>query len=67
MEPSRTAPLPLNLWTATLPAGESRLAGWLAEPGDAKAWAAAMARAIDVGPLRRREMGETGMNRARQL
>lgn len=41
--------------------------GWLAPPGDADAWAAAMAHAIDVGPGRRSEMGQQGMNRARQL
>jgi glycosyltransferase involved in cell wall biosynthesis len=41
--------------------------GWLAEPGEADAWAAAMGRAIDVGAARRAEMGQTGMNRARQL
>jgi glycosyltransferase involved in cell wall biosynthesis len=41
--------------------------GWLVEPGDAGAWAAAMARAIDVGPGRRLEMGQSGMNRTRQL
>jgi glycosyltransferase involved in cell wall biosynthesis len=41
--------------------------GWLAPPGDADAWAAAMSRAIDIGPGRRAEMGQTGMNRSRQL
>lgn len=41
--------------------------GWLVAPGDAEAWAAAMTRAIDLGPGRRAEMGLTGMNRARQL
>jgi glycosyltransferase involved in cell wall biosynthesis len=41
--------------------------GWLAPPGDAAAWATALARAIDAGPVARRQMGETGMNRARQL
>jgi glycosyltransferase involved in cell wall biosynthesis len=41
--------------------------GWLVEPGDAEAWAAAMAHAIDVGAGRRLEMGHAGMNRARQL
>jgi glycosyltransferase involved in cell wall biosynthesis len=41
--------------------------GWLAEPGEAAAWAAAMARAIDIGPGRRAEMGQAGMNRTRQL
>lgn len=41
--------------------------GWLAPPGDAQAWATAMAKAIDLGPSRRFQMGEAGMNRTRQL
>ena len=41
--------------------------GWLAAPGDAEAWAAAIARAIDLGPGKRGEMGLAGMNRSRQL
>lgn len=41
--------------------------GWLVEPGDADAWADAMARAIALGAGKRSEMGQTGMNRARQL
>ncbi len=41
--------------------------GWLAPVGDADAWAEALARAIDLGPGRRLEMGEVGRNRARQL
>jgi glycosyltransferase involved in cell wall biosynthesis len=41
--------------------------GWLAEPGDADAWALAMARAMDLSPSKRLEMGHAGMNRARQL
>jgi glycosyltransferase involved in cell wall biosynthesis len=41
--------------------------GWLVPPGDAAAWAAAMVRAIDLGPGRRAEMGQAGMNRTRQL
>lgn len=41
--------------------------GWLVPPGDVDAWAAAMARAIDLGPGKRAEMGQAGMNRARQL
>jgi len=41
--------------------------GWLVPPGEPTAWAAAMARAIDLGPGRRLEMGQTGMNRTRQL
>lgn len=43
------------------------LTGWLVPPGDAEAWAQAMTRAIDLGPGRRLEMGQAGMNRARQL
>lgn len=41
--------------------------GWLVEPGDGEAWARALARAIDIGPERRREMGAKAMNRARRL
>jgi glycosyltransferase involved in cell wall biosynthesis len=41
--------------------------GWLVEPGDAEAWAAAMAHAIDIGAGKRLEMGHAGMSRARQL
>jgi glycosyltransferase involved in cell wall biosynthesis len=41
--------------------------GWLAPPEDPDAWAKAMTRAIDLGPGRRGEMGQTGMNRTRQL
>jgi glycosyltransferase involved in cell wall biosynthesis len=41
--------------------------GWLVPPESAAAWATAMTRAIDLGPGRRGEMGETGMNRTRQL
>ncbi|HEV2532102.1 glycosyltransferase family 4 protein [Phenylobacterium sp.] len=41
--------------------------GWLVEPGDADAWARAMAVAIDLGPGKRLEMGQAGMNRVRQL
>src|SRR5690606_5529349 len=41
--------------------------GWLAPPDDPDAWAAAIARATDLGPVKRAEMGETGRNRARQL
>lgn len=41
--------------------------GWLAPPGDADAWAKAMARAMDLGPGKRLEMGQAGMNRTRQL
>jgi len=41
--------------------------GWLVAAGDAEAWAAAMGRAIDLGPGKRAALGETGMNRSRQL
>lgn len=41
--------------------------GWLAPVEDPGAWAAGLGRAIDIGPTRRREMGEVGRNRARQL
>jgi glycosyltransferase involved in cell wall biosynthesis len=44
-----------------------RTTGWLIEPGDAEAWAAAMAEVIEIGPGKRAEMGQAGMNRARQL
>jgi glycosyltransferase involved in cell wall biosynthesis len=41
--------------------------GGLVAPGDAAAWAAAMIRAADLGPGKRLEMGQMGMNRTRQL
>ncbi|MGZ6037056.1 MAG: glycosyltransferase family 4 protein [Phenylobacterium sp.] len=41
--------------------------GWLARPEDPAVWAAAMTRAIDLGPGKRGEMGQAGMNRTRQL
>ena len=41
--------------------------GWLVAPGDAPAWAAAMIKAMDLGPGKRGEMGQAGMNRTRQL
>ena len=41
--------------------------GWLTEVEDAGAWADALARAIDLGPARRLEMGDIGRKRARQL
>jgi len=41
--------------------------GWLVPPGDAEAWAAAMARAMDLGPGKRGEIGQAAMTRARQL
>jgi glycosyltransferase involved in cell wall biosynthesis len=40
--------------------------GWLAPVGDPDGWAAALARAIDIGPGKRQEMGEAGRKRARQ-
>jgi glycosyltransferase involved in cell wall biosynthesis len=43
------------------------VSGWLVAPGEPEAWATAMARAIDLGPGRRGEMGQAGMNRTRQL
>lgn len=41
--------------------------GWLAPVEDAEAWAQALARAIDLGPGKRLEMGEAGRKRAREL
>ena len=41
--------------------------GWKVPPGDVAAWAAAMTTAIEVGPERRRAMGETAAARARRL
>jgi glycosyltransferase involved in cell wall biosynthesis len=41
--------------------------GWLAPPQDPAAWAQAMTRAIEIGAGKRTEMGESGMNRTRQL
>lgn len=41
--------------------------GWLAPVEDPQAWAEALARAIDLGPAKRLEMGEVGRKRARQL
>ncbi|HZZ70528.1 MAG TPA: glycosyltransferase family 4 protein [Phenylobacterium sp.] len=41
--------------------------GWLVPHSDAEAWAAAMTRAMDLGPGKRGEMGQTGINRTRQL
>ena len=43
------------------------VSGWLVAPGDAPAWAAAMIKAMDLGPGKRGEMGQLGMNRTRQL
>ncbi|WP_293456220.1 glycosyltransferase family 4 protein [Phenylobacterium sp.] len=45
----------------------NEVTGWLAPVDDAEAWAAALARAIDLGPGKRADMGEIGRNRARQL
>ena len=41
--------------------------GWLAPVEDPDAWARALARAIDLRPNKRQEMGELGRSRARQL
>ena len=41
--------------------------GWLTSVEDPGAWAKAMARAIDLGSGKRREMGEAGRRRVRQL
>lgn len=41
--------------------------GWLVPPQDAEGWAAALGRAIDIGPGKRGEMGQAGQKRARQL
>lgn len=41
--------------------------GWLATPGDVVAWAAAMTKALELGPGKRLEVGQAGMNRTRQL
>lgn len=41
--------------------------GWKVPPGDANAWATAMAAAIDAGGVRRRAMGQFAAARARRL
>jgi glycosyltransferase involved in cell wall biosynthesis len=41
--------------------------GWLVPPGDAQAWAEALAAAIDVGPKRRVAIGKAGQARARRF
>ncbi len=41
--------------------------GWKVPPGDAEAWAKAMAEAIDLGGVRRRAMGQFAASRARRL
>jgi glycosyltransferase involved in cell wall biosynthesis len=43
------------------------ISGWLVPPDKPDAWAGAMTRAIDLGPGKRGEMGQAGMNRTRQL
>jgi glycosyltransferase involved in cell wall biosynthesis len=43
------------------------MTGWLVPPGEPEAWAAALARAADIGPGQRLEMGHVGQKRARQL
>ena len=42
------------------------LSGWLTAPSNPQAWASAMVRAIDLGPSKRAEMGQIGLNRTRQ-
>ena len=46
---------------------ETVVAGWRAPPGDAEAWAGALARALDAGPPRLTAMGLAAANRARRL
>ncbi len=41
--------------------------GWLAPVEDPEGWARALARAIDLRPSKRQEMGDAGRSRARQL
>ena len=41
--------------------------GWLAAPGDANAWAEALATALDLGPQGRARIGQAAMVRARAL
>jgi glycosyltransferase involved in cell wall biosynthesis len=43
------------------------VSGWLVTAEEPDLWAQAMARAIDLGPGKRGEMGLAGMNRTRQL
>lgn len=50
--------------TETVVAGET---GWLVKPGEAEAWARALAAALDAGPARRQAMGQAAANRARRL
>ena len=57
LRPRRRRPRPWS--TATT--------GWLVAPGDADAWADGHGHGHRPGPGRRAEMGEAGLNRARQL
>jgi glycosyltransferase involved in cell wall biosynthesis len=41
--------------------------GWLAAPGDARAWSEAIAQALAAGPERRAAMGAAGQARTRAL
>lgn len=50
--------------TETILHGKS---GWLVPVEDPEAWAAAIGKAVDLGPDARRLMGELGRDRARQL
>ena len=43
------------------------VSGWLIPPREPGAWAMAMSRAIEIGHGKRGEMGQSGMNRTRQL
>ena len=42
------------------------ITGWLVPPGEPAAWATAMVRVMDLGPGKRAEIGQAGMNRVRQ-
>lgn len=50
--------------TETVLHGET---GWLVKVDDADAWAAAMSKAIEMGPARLAAMGQAAANRARRL
>lgn len=50
--------------TETVVHGET---GWLVKVDDADAWAAAMSKAIEMGPARLAAMGQAAANRARRL
>jgi glycosyltransferase involved in cell wall biosynthesis len=50
--------------TETVVPGET---GWLVPPGDAQAWAGALAAALDLPASRRTAMGQTAANRATRL